>query len=111
VSSVLICELRLRAWRLGRLQIRRRGFGNVLARGVLRAVVMVGVLSVATRGARTSVSVLSLAAFGAVVPVCVWFVVCMRQQLAQADWPDPGSFLFNLRAASRLATRWAKCER
>jgi len=41
-----------------------------------------------------------------VVPVCVWFVVCTRQQLAQADWPDPSSSLFNLRAASRLAQRW-----
>jgi len=44
-----------------------------LARGVLRAVAMVGVLSVAARCPQTSVSVLLFAAFGAVVPVCVWW--------------------------------------
>jgi len=76
-----------------------------LARAVLRAVVMVGVLSVAARSVRTLVSALSFAVLGAVVSVCVWFVVRHRQQCAQADWPGT-TVLFNLRAASRLAKRW-----
>jgi len=89
---VLVCKLQRRAWRLGRCRIEQRGFGSVLARAVLWVVVAVGVLSVVTRSARASVSALSVAVFGAVVSVCVGFVVRTRQQQVQADWPDTGRF-------------------
>jgi hypothetical protein len=101
--SELVCELQLRAWRLGRWRIEHFGFGNVLVSGVLRVVAVVGVLSVAARGARATGGALSVAVFSAVVSVCVGFVVRMRQQQVQADWPDTGRFfLIYERPAAQL---------